>query len=143
MKTLILSIALVAFTFVSCDQSQAPTQPKSSSAMSKATVERDIPIDFGCFEMCPGCCVCLTGTIHEVTNANGTQEWCKITGYGYDCTTGERNGTTYSGADSEHFGGKVANFSTRVSSHDGGCSLRAHFVMNAKGEISVDKVTCE
>lgn len=146
MKILILSIALFAFTFVSCDRSEAPTEPQTSSTTSlKATQIKDIPITVVLPNECCGEMVSLTGTAHIVLRDNGMHiNGTDITG------TGLSSGETYTGHNTavhnEHSnsGNGAANQSLVISVHmtnENGCSFRlkihVHITINANGEPTV------
>src|SRR5438034_752215 len=116
MKTLLLSIALIAFTFVSCDKSQAPTQ-NANTGFSKATVTKDLTFGpfCGATVNCPNTteCICLTITEHIVVNDNGYHIELTYSGYGADCITGAPTGTTYSGHENRN--GSLNNGSLAVT----------------------------
>jgi hypothetical protein len=142
MKTLILSIALIAFTFVSCDKS-APTEPQASSNASlKATQVRDLPIEVKFYNECCDEVVLLSGIAHLVIRDNGVHfNVTDITGTGF--STGE----TYTGHNTavHNEGGNSGNGATNHSAvihvhvtNENGCgfSLKIHFhiTINANGE---------
>jgi hypothetical protein len=145
MKTLILSIALIAFMFVSCDNSQAPTQPQTSSSASlKATQIKDLPFTVTLPNECCGELVSLTGTVHMVIRDNGLHiNGTDITG------TGLSSGETYTGHNTaihnEHDNsGNGAEVKARVihvsMTNENGCSftlmIHVHITFNANGEAT-------
>jgi hypothetical protein len=141
MKTLILAIALIAFTFVSCSDSQAPTASQNmNSGYSKVINEKDVPIS-GCFS-CGECCACFEGTLHIVQHSDRVHYNGKLTGVGVDCETGEPNGTTYSGSINQNVAfdeevGTTGNATIHMLSNDGGCDIKVHITINANGEVTV------
>jgi hypothetical protein len=147
MKTLLLSIALMAFMFVSCDKSQAPTQSQAPGPpFSKAEVTKDYPLDYECGSLgCPGCeCLCMTGTAHIVTNNNGTHINIQLTAYGVDCSTHDPTGTTYSGTINANItANAAANETINVHSNDGGCDFKLHLTINSNGEITSYHISCD
>jgi hypothetical protein len=152
MKTLILSIALIAFTFVSCDKSHAPTDPLTSShALLKAEQVKDLPFTVVLPNECCGEMVSLTGTVHMVIRDNGVHiNGTDITG------TGLSSGETYTGHNTavhnEHLnsGNGATNHSTVINVHmtnENGCSftLKIHLeiTVNANGETTAEIVSIE
>jgi len=141
MKTLILTIALIAFTFVACNDTQAPTASQNgNSGFSKVINERDQPIS-GCFS-CGECCACFEGTLHIVQHSDGRIHLNgKVTGVGVDCTTQEPNGSTYSGSINENvtFNGttNTGNATIHLLSKDG-CDIKIHITVNANGDVKVE-----
>jgi hypothetical protein len=146
MKTLILSIALIAFTFVSCDRSQAPIEPQTSSAPTlKATQIKDVPLTVVLPNECCGELVSLTGTVHIVIRDNGFHiNGTDITG------TGLSSGETYTGHNTavHNESGNSGNGATNESvvihvhlSNENGCGfnvkIHAHITVNANGEATV------
>jgi hypothetical protein len=148
MKTLILSIALIAFTFVSCSDTQAPTSSQNSGIASfdKALVLKELPFEACPFQPCPDCdeCVCITGTFQIVDNGNNFTLVAKGEGYGMDCVTGEPTGTTYKWHDVINVKANGAfNQSWHVTSNDGGCDFKLHVTVNSNGELTVENVECD
>ena len=146
MKTLMLSIALISFTFMSCDKSEVPTEPQTSSnALLKATQFKDFPLTVTFFNECCNEFVKLSGTAHFVLRDNGRHfNVTDITGVGG--STGE----TYTGHntavhnESGNFGNGASNGSTVLHVHmtnENGCSfslrIHIHFTVNANGEVTV------
>ena len=145
MKTLLLSIALMAFLFVSCDKSQAPTASQGT-AMSKATVDREYDVDLGCGQFCADCpeCICLTGRIQVVSNKNGIHVNYTLTGTGTDCTTGVPTGTTYHGSLNANISANGSlNETLNIHSNDGGCDFKLHVTFNSNGEMTSYHTTCD
>jgi hypothetical protein len=147
MKTLILSIALIAFTFVSCDKSQAPTDPlTSSNALLKAEQITDLPINVVFYNECCDEYVSLSGTAHLVLRDNGRHfNVTDITGVGLS------SGESYTGHNTavhnEHGneGNGAANESLVLQVHvtnENGCSftLKIHLkiTVNANGETTAE-----
>ena len=149
MKSLILSLALIAFTFVSCSDSQAPTSSQNTggAAYSKADVLKDLPFTFCPIQLCPDCseCACITGTFQVVQNGSGYTLVAKGTGYGVDCETGEPTGTTYRWHDviNQKFNNGGYRQTLHLTSSDGGCDARIHITVNANGEVTVENVDCD
>jgi hypothetical protein len=143
MKTLILAIALIAFTFVSCSDSQAPTASQNTnSGFSKVVNERDVPLS-GCIS-CDECCVCFEGSFHIVQHSDGKLHINgKLTGVGVDCATGDPivDGPTYSGMLNANVtpgeNGVTGNQTIHLLSNDGGCDIKLHITVNANGEVTV------
>jgi hypothetical protein len=139
MKTLILAIALIAFTFVACNDTQAPTASQNTnSGLSKVVNEKDVPIS-GCFS-CGECCVCFEGSLHLVSHSDGRVNVNgKMTGVGVDCATNEPNGSTYSGSLNANISaGGTGNETIHLLSKDGGCDIKIHVTVNANGEVKVE-----
>ena len=145
MKTLILSIALIAFIFVSCDRSQAPTDPQTpSSPALKATQIKDVPLTVVLPNECCGELVSLTGTVHIVLRDNGMHiNGTDITG------TGLTSGYTYTGHNTavhnehENSGNGAANQSLVINVHmtnENGCSfslkIHLHITIDANGDAT-------
>jgi hypothetical protein len=152
MKALILSIALIACTFVSCDKSQAPTDPvTSSSPLLKAEQITDLPINVVFYNECCGENVSLSGTAHLVLRDNGRHfNVTDITGVGLS------SGDSYTGHNTavhnEHINGGngAANESLIIHVHatnENGCgfTMKIHLTItvNANGETTAQVVSVE
>jgi hypothetical protein len=145
MKSLTLSIALLAFTLVSCDNSQAPTEPHTSSnALLKATQIVDLPINVALYNECCEEYVSLSGTAHLVLRDNGRHfNVTDISG------TGLSSGETYTGHNTavhnEHFnsGNGATNQSLLIHVHvtnENGCGftlmIHVSITVDANGELT-------
>jgi hypothetical protein len=152
MKTLILSIALIALTLVSCDKSQAPTDPQTSSnPLLKAEQITDLPINVVFYNECCGEYVSLSGTAHLVLRDNGRHfNVTDITG------TGLSSGESYTGHntavhnESGNGGNGAASQSFVLNVHatnENGCgfTLKIHLktTVNANGETTAEVVSVE
>jgi hypothetical protein len=150
MKSLFLSIVLMAFMLVSCDNSQTPTEPQTSNnPLLKAEQVRDEPVNGVFYNECCDEFVEVSGIAHIVMRSNGGIFIVKeLTGTG-------SSGNTYTGhntsVDPFHFNsgnGASNNGSvfTLAMSNDEGCSFRVmfhfHITFNANGEPTavIDKI---
>jgi hypothetical protein len=144
MKTLLLSLALIAFVFVSCDKSQAPTDPQTSgNTILKAEQGKDVTITVPFYNACCDEYVVLQGTAHIVSRDNGTHfNVTDISGVG-------TLGNSYTGHNTavhntlDNTGNGASNSSTVLElnvTNDEGCSFKLkihfHFTTDANGETT-------
>ena len=161
MKKLFVLMALLAFTAVSCDQSQAPTGAQNGPAL-KATQYKDIPISGFFWNECCGEYVEVSGMGHLVIRDNGSHiDMSGATGtgmaYNAETNTWEPTGNAYT-----QRGGITQNVSFKADGsftltlttnmrNANGCSFKLkitiHISYNANGDATaiVEKVemTCE
>ena len=141
MKKFIASLAIAFVAIVAL----------SSSAISGATSEKDVAITGGVYNTCCGEWVGLSGMGHVVINKNGSHINVNgLTGAGYDLSTGNPTGTTYTqqgsatqnvSSTSNANGTTTFNFNLNIRMKNAaGCSFvlhwHQHVTVNANGDIT-------